>query len=145
MPIESSRLEQSSRCRRSSLCSRSHSSRCDRRCSCSRSRSLSRSRSRSRSPADGDEARVPLAGLGEPLRSCENWYRNVVACTSVFRSFRNCCVRLCSRGTGAALDSHLTPSTKSVRDVITDTAHTRNRKPDTERHVTTNNYNYRTS
>jgi hypothetical protein len=27
--------------------------------------------------------------------------------------------------------------------VITDTAHTRNRKPDTERHVTTNNYNYR--
>ena len=43
---------------------------------------------------------------------------------------------------GAALDSHLTPSTKSVRDVITDTAHTRNRKPDTERHVTTNNFNY---
>ena len=42
----------------------------------------------------------------------------------------------------AALDSHLTPSTKSVRDVITDTAHTRNRKPDTERHVTTNNFNY---
>ena len=47
----------------------------------------------------------------------------------------NCCVRLCSRGTrrpARALDSHLTPSTKSVRDVITDTdtAHTRNRKPD---------------